>query len=59
MCMNGFYGNLISKTIEKVLEVDVEEDNTAWGRFLRVRVEINLAKPLPRGTSLKVEVYNL
>lgn len=52
--MNGFYSNLIGKTIGKVLEVDVEEDDKACGRFLLVRIEINIGKPLPRGRSLKV-----
>lgn len=59
MCMNGFYSNLIGKTIEKVLEVDVEEDDTVCGHFLLVRIEINITKPLPRGRPLKVMGDNL
>lgn len=58
MCMTGFYGNLIGKTIGKVIEVDVDDDDTTCGLFLCVRVEVNLFKPLPRGRSLKIKGNN-
>lgn len=34
--MDRFYGTLIGNTIGKVLEFDVENDDTGWGKFLRV-----------------------
>lgn len=40
-------------------EVDVEEDDTGWGHALRVRVEINLTKPLARGMSIIVQGENI
>lgn len=55
MCMNMQYGKLIGKTIEKVAEVDVKADETGWGHFLRVRIEINLSKLLARGRLIKVK----
>lgn len=40
--MTNFYGELIGKSLRKVLEVDVEEDDTGWEFLLRVRVELQL-----------------
>lgn len=50
--MDKFYGNLIGNKIGKALEVDVDEDDTGWGKYLRVRIEIRLTKPLARVRSL-------
>lgn len=55
MCMNHFYGELIGENIGKVLKVDVKEEDIGWGHFLRVRVEIQLAKPLACGRLIKVK----
>lgn len=41
--MNRFNGNFIGKNIGRVLEVDVKEDDTGWGPFLQIKVEINLS----------------
>lgn len=48
--MNRYYRELIGNTIGRVLDVDVDVDidDTGWGSFLRVRVDINLTKPLAR-----------
>lgn len=46
--MDRFHGDIIEKTIGKVLEIDVEDDDIGWGRFLRVMIELNLTKPLAR-----------
>lgn len=48
-CMNSRYGNFIRGKIGKVVEIDVNDDNTVRGEYLRIHVEINLSKPLVRG----------
>lgn len=39
----------------EVIEIDVDKDGLGWGPFLKVRVWVNITKPLPRGTLLKQE----
>lgn len=51
--MNRRYENLIGDKLGKVLEIDVNDDDTRWGEYLRIRVEINLNKPLTRGRALE------
>jgi hypothetical protein len=53
-CMNRAVGTQIGSTLGKVEEVAIAEDDVGWGRFLRVRVMINLFKPLERGRTLFV-----
>lgn len=38
MCINHKYGELIGKTLGVVEEVEVEDDDTGWRRFLRVKI---------------------
>lgn len=38
----------------KVLAVDVPTDSVGWGRFLRVKVEIQLLKPIARGRLISI-----
>lgn len=57
--MNRKYGELVENTLEKVEDVEVKVDYTGWGRFLRVKVEINLTKPLARGRFITVKDENL
>jgi len=51
-CMNRGVGLKIGGTLGYVEEVAVAKDDVGWGRFLRVRVIINLYNPLERGRSL-------
>uniref|UniRef100_A0A2N9F4Z0 Reverse transcriptase domain-containing protein n=1 Tax=Fagus sylvatica TaxID=28930 RepID=A0A2N9F4Z0_FAGSY len=49
-------GEDIGQEIGRLIEVDVLVDNgVAWGRYLRIRVEIEIAKPLMRGCIIQVE----
>ncbi|XP_042944558.1 uncharacterized protein LOC122278436 [Carya illinoinensis] len=48
-------GEEIGKSIGKVVEVDVQEDGSAWGRCLRVKVECDLKKPIARGRTILVD----
>ncbi|XP_042969125.1 uncharacterized protein LOC122301818 [Carya illinoinensis] len=47
--INKECGERIGRSLGEVEYVDVEEDNVAWGSFLRLRVRMNLFKPLARG----------
>lgn len=55
MCMNRFYGNLIRSSIGKVLDVNVKLDDTRWGNFLKVRIEVPLDKALASGRTITVK----
>jgi hypothetical protein len=51
-CMNQAVGEQIDNSLGKVVDVAVAEDDVGWGRYLRVRVTINLFKLLERGRTL-------
>lgn len=38
----------------KVDDVDVDEEGVSWGKYLRVRIILDLSKPLSRGRRLKL-----
>ena len=42
-------GEDIGKELGNLLEVDVLENGLGWGKYLRIRVEINVMEPLLRG----------
>lgn len=48
------YGELIAFGIGKVLTVEVDHEGKGWGRCLRVRMEVDITKPLARGRWLRV-----
>jgi hypothetical protein len=49
-------GEDIGMEVGQLLEVDVPNENgIAWGRFLRIHVEVEIAKPLMRGCIVQVE----
>lgn len=47
--MDKCHGTQIGSAIGKVVEVDVDDDDTCWENDFRVRIEIPLNKTLPRG----------
>ncbi|XP_042974687.1 uncharacterized protein LOC122306320 [Carya illinoinensis] len=47
--MTRDYGLLIGALVGRVLEVDTAEDGIGWGKFLRVKLEVSLHKPIARG----------
>jgi hypothetical protein len=52
ICMNREVGFTIGATLGRVEEVDVTSGRVGWGRCLRIRVLIDLTKPLDRGHAL-------
>ncbi|XP_035551145.1 uncharacterized protein LOC118349709 [Juglans regia] len=54
-CMNEDRGRQLGNTIGVVEKVDVKEDGSGWGRYLRVLIVIDLQKPLARGRTINVK----
>jgi hypothetical protein len=44
----------IGNDIGRHVEVDVTNNGIGWGRFLRIRVEIDITKPLLRAKIMEV-----
>lgn len=53
--MNKKCGEQIDKTIGKVGEVDVDEEDVGWGQSLRIKVRIDLTKPVARGRTITIK----
>lgn len=54
-CMNRHTSEQIGNTIGKILEVDVQEDDMAWGRCLRVKIECDLRNTIARGRTVNLQ----
>jgi hypothetical protein len=54
-CMGKSIGEKIGSSVGLVEEVDVHEDAAGWGEYLRVKVSIELSKPLARGRMLNIQ----
>jgi hypothetical protein len=52
LCMTKGIGSKIGASLGELEDVDVAEDGVGWGQCLRIRVSINLSKPLERGRAL-------
>lgn len=50
-CMNRDTGNITKNSLGKVLEID----GIWWGKFFRIKIEINLGKPLARGQTIDLQ----
>nr|POE57175.1 uncharacterized protein CFP56_01831 [Quercus suber] len=48
-------GWAIGSTLGEVLSVDVADSGVQWGKYLRVRVKIDVTKKLVRGKKVKIE----
>jgi hypothetical protein len=53
-CMNKGVGFRIGESLGKVEEVDVTSEGIGWGRCLRIRIFLDLTKPLERGRALLI-----
>jgi hypothetical protein len=54
LCMNKSVGTKIGESLGQLEDVDVAGDGTGWGSCLRLRVNIDLMKPLDRGKALSL-----
>lgn len=50
--MNKMTGEAIGRELGKFMEMDREEDGTAVGRFLRIKVRLDIRKPLMHGVTV-------
>lgn len=48
-CMGKEVGYQIGSTMGTVEEVDTDEEGVGWGKYLRVRIKLDLTKPLAGG----------
>jgi hypothetical protein len=54
-CMGKEVGLQVGSTVGEVEEIDVLDDGVGWGEYLRVKIRIDLTKPLARGRIIKVQ----
>lgn len=54
-CMNREAGCNIGSTVGTVEQVDVNSKGVGWGKYLRVKVMLDITKPLARGQLLKIK----
>ncbi|KAF5462220.1 hypothetical protein F2P56_018246 [Juglans regia] len=52
--MTKKWGECIGQSVGQVLDVDVDEDDIGWGKYLRVRIKLDLHKPITRGRIIMV-----
>lgn len=53
-CMGSEVGFQIRSSMGTVEEVETNEDGVRWGKYLRVRIILDLNKPLSRGRKLQL-----
>ncbi|XP_042968967.1 uncharacterized protein At4g02000-like [Carya illinoinensis] len=55
MACNEYIGRLVGGALGEVLEVDLDKAEMEWGEYMRVKVLINIFKPLLRRKRMIVE----
>jgi hypothetical protein len=54
-CMGKDIGMQIGSSVGEVEDIDVLDDGVGWGKFLRVKIVVDLSKPLARGRTITVK----
>jgi len=54
-CMGKAAGQKIGASVGVVEAVDVHDDDPGWGKYLRVKIRLDLSKPLSRGRMLHIQ----
>lgn len=54
-CMSETIGLHIGSSVGTVEDVETEEDGVGWVEYLRVKIWLDLSKPLARGRVLKID----
>jgi hypothetical protein len=54
-CMRKEVGMQVGATVGVVEDVDVLDDGVGWGEYLRVKIHIDISKPLTRGRIIKIQ----
>lgn len=55
ICMTKGVGQKIAASLGEVDDVDIASDDGRWGRFLRLRIVMDLSRPLERGWALELD----
>lgn len=58
MAIIDYMGIVIGNSFGEIMEVDVDENNEPWGKFMRVRVNLDISKPLSRGKKVMLGLLN-
>ncbi|KAL5775614.1 hypothetical protein ACOSP7_013171 [Xanthoceras sorbifolium] len=58
MCMNRRTAKMLAGMIGEVVDVPIESKN-CWGKFIRVKVEIDVSKPLKKGLRVWLEEFDI
>ena len=53
--MNKAIGTCISNEMGEFIMVDAPKSGLAWGPFLRIKVNIDITKPLMRGKMIQID----
>jgi hypothetical protein len=54
-CMGRQVGLRLGSSVGTVDEIDTDKEGIGWGEFLRVKISLDISKPLLRGRKLKYE----
>jgi hypothetical protein len=54
-CMSAEIGRRIGASVGQVKAVDTDSKGIGWGEFLRVKIQVDITKPLPRGRKINIE----
>jgi hypothetical protein len=54
-CMGAEIGKRIGASVGVVEAVDTDAEGIGWGEFLRMKILIDLSKPLPRGRKINLQ----
>lgn len=58
-CMGRKMGMKMGSLMGEVVEVETNEEGIGWGEFLRVRIVIDIQRPLVRGRILKLRSQSI
>jgi hypothetical protein len=53
-CMSEAMGVQIGSSVGQVEEVETEEDGVCWGEYLKVKIQLDLSRPLAKGRVLNL-----
>lgn len=57
MAYNEYVGLLIGEALGKVLKVDVDYDDLAWGEYMKVHIALDITKPLMRRKNVTLDSH--